>query len=212
MSEDDRRQVPPEERRAIARGLAHLLTIRDDSGRKKWSQSRLGEKVGLSQESIRRALAPSGVGPTIRDQAPILFGMTIAEIVERYGADEDSGTIDAALLELIYEHPERASAFTVAAKSLKFDRPDGLDLHKAKINILALAAEAKGKSGDGRETSDAEEGTPGGPRGGFRAEGTVSFKSGKTSAAASKVLHESSGTYRAGKSSGTGKTGKGGGK
>src|SRR5690606_8521036 len=52
----DRKQVPKEEREAIAAALRQLLDQRDSAGRKILSQHALGVKLGVSQESARRAL------------------------------------------------------------------------------------------------------------------------------------------------------------
>lgn len=73
-----RKQVPEPERTAISQEIRRLLSERDDDGKRVWSQESLGAAAGgLSQESIRRALKPSGVGPAVRDGILKVLGVTM---------------------------------------------------------------------------------------------------------------------------------------
>jgi hypothetical protein len=56
-------------------------------------------------------------------------------------------TINAALLELIYENPAKAEAYTRAAMSLRQQhRPENLTRSSSRALILAHVADEKGKS------------------------------------------------------------------
>jgi hypothetical protein len=61
----ERKQVHEKARQMIARKIAELLDERDAHGKKKITQARLGELLGVSQEAARRAREPNGVTPAI---------------------------------------------------------------------------------------------------------------------------------------------------
>lgn len=164
-----RKQVTPEERAAVSRALTALLDERDEFGRKKWSQQRLGiELGGLSQESVRRALNPSGVGPAIRDEVARFLELTPEELVRKYGEPEIPEVWAAALGQLGMANPDRGADYARSAHELattvSFDTPENLDIEKAKALILGHAAARKGKALGVREVDEDEEGLPG-PKG-----------------------------------------------
>lgn len=145
----DRKQVPQEERIAIARALQHLTNQRDEFGKRTWSQFSIGSKLGVSQESARRALSPVGVGPAIREGIEALMGMSIDEIVSRFGGEEESpagSILDIAIGQLAQEHPEQATQIVTVAKGLAFDGLESAGLDRVKQAIWAAVVEAKGKS------------------------------------------------------------------
>ena len=79
----DRKSVPIEERFVIASYIRDLLALRDATGRKVWTQQSLGVALnGLSQESIRRALDPTGVTPAVRDGVLKHTGLSMKSITE----------------------------------------------------------------------------------------------------------------------------------
>jgi len=136
------------ERRAIYRAIQHLLTLRTEENRKKWSLQRLADKVDVSYETLRRAhLSPNSVGPALRERIPPLVPATMDELIERFGhAEEDPhDPVNAALLELVYETPDRAELYTRAAAGLRFTKPEGLDRAKAKSLIRSVAADEEGR-------------------------------------------------------------------
>lgn len=84
VAEKERKQVPEEQRVAVTVLLIDLLEQRDEFGRRKWSQERLGAKLGgLSQETIRRALVPSGVAPAVRDGLLAFLETDVAGLLQR---------------------------------------------------------------------------------------------------------------------------------
>jgi hypothetical protein len=81
----DRKLVPTAHRVVIAEELRGLLA-EESNGEKKYTQASLGRALGgISQEAVRKALHPEGVGPAVRDGLLALLGVTIEELFERRG-------------------------------------------------------------------------------------------------------------------------------
>lgn len=57
--------MPETARRLVSAKIAELLDERDAHGKKKLTQARLGQLLGVSQEAARRAREPDGVTPAI---------------------------------------------------------------------------------------------------------------------------------------------------
>lgn len=145
--DDDERVAA--EKRAIWRAIRELLGRRGDDGRKTWSLLRIGSKIGLSPETVRRAsVSPVGSTQALRATIPGLMGMTMDELVERFGHEEaEDDPINSALLELVYENPAKAEVYTRAAMSLRQQhKPENMTRSGSRSLILAHVADEKNKS------------------------------------------------------------------
>ncbi|HET9955055.1 MAG TPA: hypothetical protein VFQ61_11150 [Polyangiaceae bacterium] len=81
-----RRGVPEPERRAVAAEIRALLQAEDETGRRLWTQTSLGERCGgVSQQMIYLAQEPDGVGPSVRDGLLDFTGMTMHQLLEKHG-------------------------------------------------------------------------------------------------------------------------------
>lgn len=87
LAEKERKKVPADERAAVAAEIQELLGLRDEYGRRLWSQARLGEALGgLSQETIRRAMTETGVTAAVRDGLLRHLKTTMPALVAKHGA------------------------------------------------------------------------------------------------------------------------------
>ena len=77
------------ERQAVAAAVRRLLAEKDPLGKRMWSQARLGGLFGISQESVRRAADPNGVGPAVRDGIYKLAKVETAEQLMRWVQRDD---------------------------------------------------------------------------------------------------------------------------
>jgi hypothetical protein len=59
--------VDRDECEAVSHVVRRMLDEKDERGKRVWSQARLGDLFNVSQEAVRRAMDPNGVGPAVRD-------------------------------------------------------------------------------------------------------------------------------------------------
>lgn len=84
----DRRKVPLHHRIAVAREIQELLDERLPEGTKRrWTQTSLGDRLSLSQETIRRALNPNGVTEAVAEGIRELLGISLDEMAARRGVE-----------------------------------------------------------------------------------------------------------------------------
>lgn len=75
--------LDPEECEAVSSAVRQMLAETDASGRRVWSQARLGSLFNVSQEAVRRAMDPNGVGPAVRDGVFSAIGASSHEELTR---------------------------------------------------------------------------------------------------------------------------------
>jgi hypothetical protein len=84
------KRVPEEERIAVAQELKQLLSTESgregepETFRRLWTQASLGKACGVSQETLRRALEPSGVTPAVCAGLLKLKECSMDELLERH--------------------------------------------------------------------------------------------------------------------------------
>ncbi|HET9955908.1 MAG TPA: hypothetical protein VFQ61_15465 [Polyangiaceae bacterium] len=77
--------LPEAERVAIAAEIRELLALRDQFGRRYWTQASLGEACGgLSQQVIYLAQQPNRVGPAVRDALLQVLKVPMSQLLEKH--------------------------------------------------------------------------------------------------------------------------------
>jgi len=79
------KQLPEDECMAVSAEIRELLNLRDNKGRRVWTQATLGAACGVSQEAIRKACIPSGVWPTVREGILKVTEQSPAALVAKHG-------------------------------------------------------------------------------------------------------------------------------
>ena len=141
VAEKERKKVPAAERAAVAAEIQELLGLRDEYGRRLWSQARLGEALGgLSQETIRRATTETGVTAAVRDGLLRHLKTTMPALLEKHGANE-------ARLRLVVPTPRydsRESAIATHCRYAEHDEPT----IRATADSVAVALHANEDPGE----------------------------------------------------------------
>jgi hypothetical protein len=132
---NERKQVHESARKLLARRITELLDERDNNGKKKLTQAKLGQLLGVSQEAARRARDPNGVTPAIVNGMRRAFNINVLanERVETIRKNDDgtrTRTIAFPTLHFddndVFEGGQRDAATRVAVPSQEERRSGSL--------------------------------------------------------------------------------------
>src|SRR5688572_17274908 len=139
----DRKQVPSAERLAVSFEIRQLLNERDEYGRRKWSQARLGEALGgLSQETIRRAVTQAGVTPAVRDGLLALQKTTMPDLLKKHLLEADAaGRLISARVQVEVVSPRYTSRERAIRALILLGRPEDKVREAADAVAVALDSE-----------------------------------------------------------------------